>query len=236
MLASLAPHAVIVATGALRGMPDIPGNDLPHVFSGDDMRKLMFGETSKALKAKTSMFTRLATKVGAATGASANLDLVRKATHAWMPLGERVVIIGGELVGIELAEFLTERGRKVTVVDETPRFGKGLTLVRRMRILSELAEHGVDLRPGVSDIRIDSDAVRWTDGEGQAQSADADTVVVAKGATGDMTLADSLTAAGFAVHTVGDATGVSYIEGAMHDAARVVAEVSGGSPGTGFAG
>ncbi|MEZ5742527.1 MAG: FAD-dependent oxidoreductase [Sphingomonadaceae bacterium] len=228
LLEELKPDAVVVATGAVRGMPEIPGNDLPHVFSGDDMRKLMFGETSPALKAKTSMFTRLATKVGAATGASANLDLVRKATHAWMPLGDRVVIIGGELVGIELAEFLVERGRKVTVVDETPRFGKGLTLVRRMRILSELAEHGVDLRPGVKDIRIENDAVHWIDGEGQVQSAQADTVIVAKGATGDTSLGDSLAAAGFTVHAIGDATGVSYIEGAMHDAARVAAAVNAG--------
>ena len=80
LIASLAPEEVIVATGALRGMPEIPGNDLPHVFSGDDMRKLMFGETSDELKRKTSLFTRIATKVGAASGASANLELVRKAT------------------------------------------------------------------------------------------------------------------------------------------------------------
>ena len=32
-----------------------------------------------------------------------------------MPLGDTIAIIGGELVGIELAEFLHERGRTVTV-------------------------------------------------------------------------------------------------------------------------
>jgi hypothetical protein len=101
-----------------------------------------------------------------------------------------------------------------------------------MRILSELAEHGVDLRPGVKDIRIENDAVHWIDGEGQVQSAQADTVIVAKGATGDTSLADSLAAAGFTVHTIGDATGVSYIEGAMHDAARVAAAVNAGALAT----
>ena len=227
LLAELMPDAVIVATGAVRDMPEIPGNDLPHVFSGDDMRNLMFGQSSEALKVKTGLFTRLATKAGAATGASANLDLVRKATHAWMPLGKRIVIIGGELVGVELAEFLMERGRKVTVVDELPRFGKGLPLVRRMRLLSELAEHGIDMRPGVRDIRIEAEAVHWIDGEGTGCSAKADTVIVAKGARGDTALADTLTAAGYAVHTIGDATGVSYIEGAMHDAARAVRAITG---------
>jgi NADPH-dependent 2,4-dienoyl-CoA reductase/sulfur reductase-like enzyme len=203
-------------------MPAIPGNDLDHVFSGDDMRKMMFGESSEALKRKTSMFTRLATKVGAATGASANLDLVRKATHAWMPIGNKVVIIGGELVGVELAEFLMERGRQVTVVDESPRFGRGLTLVRRLRLLSELKEHGVVLATGAQDIAISKDAVSWTDEAGNVQSAPADTVVVAKGAEGDLSLANSLESAGFKVHAIGDANGVGYIEGAMRGAAEAV--------------
>lgn len=222
LLAGIQPDHVIVATGALRGMPDIPGNDQPHVFSGDDMRKLMFGESSDALKRKTSLFTRLATKVGAATGATANLDLVRKATHAWMPLGKRVVIIGGELVGIELAEFLHERGRAVTVIEEAPRLGKGLTLVRRMRILSELAEHGVELCGGASAIAIGKDAVTFTDQAGTERSVPADTVIVAQGATGDLSLAEALRSAGFAVTAIGDANGVGYIEGAMLGAFEAV--------------
>ena len=35
----------------------------------------------------------------------------------WMPLGKRVVIIGGGIQGCELAEFLVKRGRKVTIVE-----------------------------------------------------------------------------------------------------------------------
>ncbi len=227
LLASLAPDAVIVATGALRGLPNIPGNDLPHVFSGDDMRKLMFGEMSDTLKRKTSLFARVATRVGAATGVTANLDLVRKATYAWMPLGDRVVIIGGELVGIELAEFLHERGRKVTVIEEAPRLGKGLTLVRRMRILSELAEHGVELCGGVSGIAIDKDAVSFTGKDGEARLVPADSVIVAQGAVGDLSLAESLRAAGFAVIAIGDANGVGYIEGAMREAFEAARAIAG---------
>ena len=68
---------VDVATGAVRGMPPIAGGDQDHVYSGDDMRKMMLGESSDDLKRKTGLFTRIATKVGAATGATANLALVR---------------------------------------------------------------------------------------------------------------------------------------------------------------
>jgi len=227
LLNSLRPDEVVVATGALRSMPPIPGSELPHVFSGDDMRKMMLGEQSEALEQKTSLLTRLATKAGAATGLTANLDFVRKATHAWMPLAKHVVIVGGELVGLELAEFLSERGRTIAVVDEAPRLGAGLTLVRRLRLLAELREHGVGLYAGSSEIRIEAGRVCFTDVAGNPQSIEAEHVIVAKGAVGDSSQADAFRAAGFRVHEVGDCTGVGYIEGAMRGALEAVDAING---------
>jgi 2,4-dienoyl-CoA reductase-like NADH-dependent reductase (Old Yellow Enzyme family)/NADPH-dependent 2,4-dienoyl-CoA reductase/sulfur reductase-like enzyme len=228
LLASLGADAVIVATGARRDLPEIPGNDQHHVFSGDDMRKLILGESSERLTARTSPLTRLATRIGAATGLSANLNLVRKLTHTWMPLGRHIVIIGGELVGVELAEFLAERGRVVTVVDEAPRFGAGLPIVRRMRLLAELREHGVALQPSAADIRIEADAVTFRDATGSAQRVTAQQVIVAKGATGDTRVAQQLRGAGFEVHEAGDCTGVGYIEGAIRNAQQVVDAINAG--------
>ena len=218
----LDPDAVIVATGARRDLPDLPGSNLPHVLSGDDMRSLMLGETSAELERKTGKVTRLVTKVGAMTGATANLGLVRSATHAWMPLGKHVLIVGGELVGVELAEFLCERGRTVTVIEPAPRLGKGLLLVRRMRILAELKEHGVAMHGGVRGISIDKRHVHFFDANGEARSVRADQVIVAMGASGDVSLGDTLRDQGFDVRTVGDCNGVGYIEGAVRGAANVV--------------
>lgn len=217
---SLQPDEVYVATGAVRDMPPIPGSDLPHVLSGDDLRNMMLGETSEEVKRKTSLLTRVATKIGAATGMTANIDFVRKATRQWMPLGDRVAIIGGELVGLELAEFLTERGRKVTVIEEGANFGRGLLLVRRMRILAELREHGVDLRANAKDVRITAEGVVFTDESGEAITLPADHVIVAKGARGDSTIAEQLRAAGLNVREFGDGTGVGYIEGAIRGGAE----------------
>jgi 2,4-dienoyl-CoA reductase-like NADH-dependent reductase (Old Yellow Enzyme family) len=225
LLRQLAPDAVIVATGARRDMPDIVGADQPHVFSGDDMRNLMMGEGSQELKRKTGLATRLATKIGAATGMTANLDFVRSATRRWMPLGKQITIIGGELVGLELAEFLHERGREVTVLEPAPRLGKGLLLVRRMRLIAELREHGVALHGGVNDLVIGDSHVTFTDVGGEARMVPADNVIVAMGASGDNILAHSLRAAGFTVETVGDCNGVSYIEGAMRGAADTVSRL-----------
>jgi NADPH-dependent 2,4-dienoyl-CoA reductase/sulfur reductase-like enzyme len=145
-----------------------------------------------------------------------------------MPLGKNIVIIGGELVGIELAEFLCERGRDVTVVDDAPRFGAGLTLVRRLRILAEIRDHGVGLCPGSKDIQIEPGHVRFTDVAGDEHSVIADQVIVAKGATGDSTQAEAFRRAGLRVHEIGDGTGVGYIEGAMRDAMNAVAAIHTG--------
>lgn len=223
LVAGLRPDKVIVATGAVRDMPPIPGNDQDFVLSGDDLRGMMLGEDSAEIRRKTSWATRIATRLGAATGATSNLELVRKATHGWMPLGKRIVIIGGELVGCELAEFLLERGRQVTILGEAPRFGGGLLLVRRMRLLAELREHGAALFPGATQIAIGAKNVHFADSEGVHRTVDADHVVVAMGAHGDSTLADDLRCAGLDVVEVGDGTGVTYIEGAVRGAAEAVA-------------
>ena len=45
-----------------------------------------------------------------------NPKFLRAMTKIWMPLGKRVVIIGGAIQGGELAEYLTKRGRKVTII------------------------------------------------------------------------------------------------------------------------
>ncbi len=222
VLKALQVHEVVVATGASRAMPDIPGNAQDFVFSGDEMRALMLGESHPELERKTSAFTRLMVGAGAVTGATAIPDVVRIASKVWMPLGKRIVIIGGELVGLELAEYLAERGREVTVIEESSRAGKGLFLVRRMRLLDELKHHlGVTVNTDATDVRIEDQRVVYRNARGQERGVAADHVIVAQGASGDSSVADALSEAGFTVHSIGDCNGVSYIEGALEAAAEL---------------
>ena len=226
-LQQLGVDEVIVATGALRSMPDIPGNDQDFVFSGDEMRALMLGEDNPQLQRKTDGFTRLLVKAGALTGATGQPWLVRQATKFWLPLlGSEVTIIGAELVGLELAEFLAERGRKVTVIDSAPRAGKGLYLVRRLRLLEELNHLGVTLIKDAKDIAIDDQKVSYGNYRGQRRSVDCDHVIVAQGATGNSRLKDQCEAAGLTTHSIGDCNGVGYIEGAMEEAAELAVSIN----------
>jgi 2,4-dienoyl-CoA reductase-like NADH-dependent reductase (Old Yellow Enzyme family)/thioredoxin reductase len=216
---------VIVATGAVRHMPDIPGSGQNFVFSGDELRALVLAEKSSALRRKTSAFTRLMVGAGARTGVTGRPALVRRASRLWLPLGRRITIIGAELVGLELAEFLAERGRLVTVIDQAARVGSGLYLVRRLRLLHELRQLGVILITKASSIAIGHREVVYDNYRGQRRSFASDHVVVAQGAAGDKRLAGELRQAGFTTHTVGDCRGISYIEGAMESAAELAVQL-----------
>ena len=215
---------MIVATGAQRTMPDIPGADQDFVFSGDQMRSLILAEKNPALRRKISAFTRFMVSVGALTGISGIPGLVRFVSRFWLPLGRDITIIGAELVGLELAEYLAERGRNITVIDNPPKAGKGLYLVRRMRLLEELGQLGVVLINNAAGIAIEDRRITYSNYRGQRRAISADHVIVAQGASGNLDLAKELEAAGLKTQSIGDCNGVTYIEGAMEAAARLAAE------------
>lgn len=185
------------------------------------MRALILAEDNPTLKRKITHFTRFITKVAALTGASKNPSLVRLASRFWLPLGKRITIIGAELVGMELAEFLAERNHQVTIIDSAKKPGKGLFVVRRARMLDELHELGVTLINGAVDITINDHQVSYTNYRRQQRNFDTDTVIIAQGAAGDNSLAEEFQRDGHTVHTVGDCNGVGYIEGAIESAAEL---------------
>jgi len=223
-VAALGPDAVVVATGAIRRAPAIEGGELPHVHDGASLRALLLGEEEGGAS-RASLAERLAMGAARTLGVTSSPGLVRKASRLWMPIGERVVIIGGELVGLELAEFLHERGRQLTVVGEEQLFGRGLSPARRAVLLDEFAVAGIALHAGASAIRIDAQHVRFTDRDGAAREAAADTVIIAMGAEPNTVLHEALVADGFESHLVGDCGGVGYIMGAIRNAADVAARI-----------
>lgn len=221
---SLQPDEVVVAAGALRLLPAIPGAEASYVLGGEDLRRLLLGEQLEQLSAKTGWSTRMAARLGAATGLNRSPALIRAATRAWMPLGDRIVIVGGELVGLELAHFLAERGRKVSVVEDGGRLGAGVPIVRRWRLLGQLKALDVAIFAKAREVRIRDHHVHCTD-NGQSLALPADHVIVARGASTNLALANELRGLGLRVHAIGDCTGVGYIDGAMHAAAQLAASL-----------
>ncbi|QKG27249.1 NADH-dependent oxidoreductase [Actinomadura verrucosospora] len=214
---ALAPDAVIVATGAVRGRPSVPGGDLPHVHTGDSLRGLMTGTGDVS---DQPPFLRAAGRLGALAGITKSPARIRDLSRKYLkflPMSKYVVVIGGSLVGLELAEFLAERGSRVTLVEEGRQLGVPMAMPRRWTAVKHANELGVKIHRNATVERITRKTVEFTV-EGKPHSAPARMVVVASGVSAAAPLVDELAQAGVEVHLVGDAGEVGYIEGAMHSA------------------
>jgi NADPH-dependent 2,4-dienoyl-CoA reductase/sulfur reductase-like enzyme len=213
LLRELNADVVIVATGARRERPDVTGSTLPHVFSGDDLRALLTGD-DPAAAARLPIHRRLIVSIGRSLGLMSNMDRVRSMSKRWMPIGKRVVVVGGGLVGVELAEYLAERGRSVTVLEAGEKLGLEMAHPRRARAVHEARNHGVEFITGAELVSITQSDVSYRIGE-DTHTVRADAVVIASGVHTDHSIAEQLIADGFEVQVVGDAVAVGYIEGAV---------------------
>ncbi len=216
-LADLRADAVVVATGAHRGLPPVPGAALPHVQTGDTLRALLTGADG-AVGATRTM--RWAARAGRITGLTRNPKLIARATRTILPVGKHVVVIGGSLVGLELAEFMAERGKSVTVLESGPQLGLPMAMPRRWEAVRQTGQHGVTLLRNAVVEEITPSTVRYRHQDGVA-AAPADLVVVASEVEAAAPLAKQLADRGIPVDVVGDASDVGYIQGAIHSAWRV---------------
>ena len=223
VVAALNADEIVVATGARRGLPDVPGANLPHVLTGDALRGVITGEAGADQRSLNS-FGKFAVATGRSLGLLNSADRIRTLSKTWMPVGRRVVVVGGGLVGLELAEFLAERGRKVTVLEEGPHLGLPMAMPRRWTAVIKATKHGVVLVRDATVVSIDKVSVRYRVGEDEFEVR-GDSVVVASQVEPDVQLAELLRDLGIRVQVVGDALNIGYIEGAIHTANRVAREL-----------
>ena len=216
--------AVIVATGARREAPPIPGVDLPHVLDGDSLRALMTGEKSSGPAPKLGFLDQLIIGAGRLLGILRSPGRLRRLSHHYMPIGKRIVIVGGGLVGAELAEFLAERGRSITLVEEGQLFASEMAHPRRWRVLHDLRQAGVELLDQARVDRITPGAVELTlspeSEKSESRQIQAENVIVTLGLEANPGLSRDLEADGVRVISIGDCTGVGYIEGAIEEGFR----------------
>ena len=217
------PDHVIVAVGANRNAPSIRGKNNRNVFDGEELRGLLFGSDAQAIK-KLSLIQQLILKVGRATQLLRNISALRFLSKIWMPIAKNIVVIGGDLVGLELAEFLVERGRTVKVLEPSGSLGPNLSIVRRSRVVHMLKEHKVDLLTNVTIKEIDGQEVIFDHEEAQ-KSLQADQVIIALGADTNSELSDELTNLNMPHTSIGDCTSVGYIHGAIADARKAVIDL-----------
>jgi len=218
LIESFNPDHVIVAVGANRDAPSIKGKDKKHVFDGEQLRGLLFGSDDNAIK-KLSLFQQIILKIGRASQLLRNISILRFLSKLWMPISKNIVVIGGDLVGLELAEFLIERGRNVKVLEPSGSLGPNLSIVRRSRVVHLLRERGADLLTNVVITEIRDKEVIFHHEETE-KTLKADQVIIALGTNSNLSLSESLNGLDIPITSIGDCTSVGYIHGAIADARK----------------
>jgi len=123
------PDAVVLAVGGVPDIPKIKGIENKIVVPTSKLH-----EQSKSLLRFTSP------------------EVLGGLSRLWMPLGKRIVVIGGGMQGLELAEFLVERGRKVAVVESSDTFGAGMVFILAQRLIRWLKTKSVTM---LSEVQYD---------------------------------------------------------------------------------
>ena len=97
------------------------------------------------------------------------------------PVGEKVVIVGGGVVGCETALMLASKGKKVTVVEALESIMLTEPTINQMAMAKLLAKYGVEVKVGCPVVEIRRDGVDVVDRLGRRTKIEADTVVLAVG-------------------------------------------------------
>ncbi|HET6478259.1 MAG TPA: FAD-dependent oxidoreductase, partial [Dehalococcoidales bacterium] len=140
-------------------------------------------------------------------------------------VGNRVIVIGGELVGCETAEFLADAGKKVTVTRRGQKMALGVGPCLRPFLLSRLKEKGVTLLTGIKYHEITPSGLVVTTKEGEKKTIEADTIVLAAGSVSDSQLYEEIKGKVAEVHCVGDCVSPGKIRDAIADGYHIGLEI-----------
>ena len=150
-------------------------------------------------------------------------------------VGDRVLVIGGDLVGCEVAEFLADKGKQVTVARRSRFMADKMNPDMRMILVDRLKQKGVRLVPGVQYQEASDTGVRIHVRGGITSMAEiaadamknivADTIVLAAGSKPNTDLVDALKAKAPKVYNIGDCAEPRQILEAMREGWKTALEI-----------
>ncbi|MDM8000069.1 MAG: NAD(P)/FAD-dependent oxidoreductase [Dehalococcoidia bacterium] len=225
LMETLKPDVVILATGPRIGIPPIPRSDRRNVFAAPDMKRMLAGDARSPGAEKLPTWQRLGLRMfGPLMERFLTPRSVRRFTRYWMPVGKRVVVIGGDLGACELAVFLAERGRKVTLLDSGKRVAPEVGYKRRGEVKQSLEEAKVTVVNEVTYDEIGPSTVLYTV-KGEKKSAGYDTVVIAGDVQPNLELYRALEGKVPELYSIGDCNGLGLIRRAIQDGASVACRI-----------
>lgn len=142
-------------------------------------------------------------------------------TRFWIPIGKKIIVIGGLIQGCQIAEFLVKRGKEVTIVEESDEVGNGIPEAKRIRLLSWLAKKGVKLLAEVKLEGITDRGLNIISKKGEKLMIQADNIIVALPFRANTEIFESLQGKVPEIYLVGDCKSPGLIVDAIADGSQV---------------
>ncbi len=201
LVAQMKPDAVVLALGGAPSKLEVPGGDSDILLDRGDVQAVFSGHAMK----KGSLSTKTVSYLAALfIKYFYNPSVIRWLLRFNFPFGKRVVVVGGNFAGCELGETLAERGKEVTIVEESKRLGSDIEITHRWVFLKKLKEAGAKIFREAKVTQITDEGVQISY-PGATEFIEADTVVKV-GITPDTVLAQELKEIAPEIHLVGDCT------------------------------
>jgi 2,4-dienoyl-CoA reductase (NADPH2) len=194
------PDAVIVAAGNAYGKWNIPGADSSKVIPA--------GKLHHRLKRLLTYFSPA---------------LLQKLTHCYMPVGKKVVVVGGTLHGCELTEFVTKRGRKAVMVHDGPEeeLGKCMIADDLKNLWPWLKKMNVPMYSAVKYDRVTEIGLVITTNDGKSLSLEADSILTTQNLLPNTELVSRLNDLVTEGHNIGSSKDPGLIVDAVRDGAKI---------------
>lgn len=134
---------------------------------------------------------------------SSHVVLAKEVLLGKSEVGDSIVIIGGGQVGLEVAEYLGERGKKITVIELLDELARGMPSIAKLPLLCHLEELGVTIlmRAKVKEIRNGEVFVQH---KGSEKRVAANTVIIAVGSEPDTEFLEKVKGKVSEAYVIGD--------------------------------
>ena len=138
-------------------------------------------------------------------------------------VGQRVVVIGGRYLGMEIAYDLAEKGKRVTLTTRSL-LGRDMERNLYLELRNRLIDSNVQVLQNSPLVEIGEDGI-YVAFNGDLVFLKADTVVLATGMQSENSLAEALKNVVPEVHSIGDAVSPRDALDAIHEGAQVAREI-----------
>ncbi|MBN2237869.1 MAG: FAD-dependent oxidoreductase, partial [Bacteroidales bacterium] len=132
-----------------------------------------------------------------------------------LPKNEKVLVVGGGLIGLEVASKLIEGKNEIIVVEMLEEIARGMEMIEKAMTLKRLQENQVEILLNHQVVEIDEDKVTLQTTNTQKKLEGIQKIIITTGMKSYVPFAPELNVP---VYTVGDARQVGKAQEAIHEA------------------